>query len=179
MVKSDEENEMYSPISTHHSTISLTDSLFVCLHNSSGRMSNPTAASVAVAATASATNNIMTTTLEGGGGGGGLGGNQPHFLRKSSSAAVVVPSSTNATATMDWLSSSAGSTTGPGGGGGFLSSSITGGPLMESSCASEIGSGRISTGSAAISSDIRQHLQSMFHVLRPEETLKMVSREGE
>lgn len=100
-----------------------------------------------------------------------LGGhNLQHTLRKSSSDAVVVPSSSNSRtqAAMDcsWLSSSAGSGVG---GVGFLS-----GGLETSASASEIG-GRISSGSAAISSDIRQHLQSMFHVLRPEETLKMVS----
>lgn len=72
----------------------------------------------------------------------------------------------------NWLSSSLGS-----GGAGFLPS--TGLTLENSASATEIGGGgggRISSGSVTISSDIQQHLQSMFHVLRPEETLKMVSR---
>lgn len=112
---------------------------------------------------------ITTTTLMDGSNSG-----SPHYLRKSSSDAVVVPcSSTSATTAtaMDcsWLSSSAGSA--GMGGVGFLSSGLM---LESSASATEIG-GRISSGSVAISSDIRQHLQSMFHVLRPEETLKMVS----
>lgn len=81
----------------------------------------------------------------------------------------------------NWLSSSLGSGGGGGGGvggAGFLSS--TGLMLESSAWATEIGGGggggRISSGSVTISSDIQQHLQSMFHVLRPEETLKMVSR---
>lgn len=112
----------------------------------------------------------MTTTVDGG---GIISNQHQHLLRKSSSAAVVMPSSSSAvTSAMDcsWLSSSAGSA-----GAGFLSSGLM---LESNASATEIG-GRISSGSAAaaaaISSDIRQHLQSMFYVLRPEETLKMVS----
>lgn len=132
----------------------------VCLlHNSSGRLSGNNPSTIAAA---------MMTTVDS---------SNPLLLRKSSSAAVVVPSSTSTTNTgntaMDcsWLSSSAGSAAG---GVGFLSSGLM---LESSASATEIGSGggRISSGSVAISSDIRQHLQSMFHVLRPEETLKMVS----
>lgn len=96
------------------------------------------------------------------------GGN---LLRKSSSAAVVVPSST----AMDcsWISSAASSLRG--GGSGILAPVGCSGVMLESSAsATDIGGGRMGSGTMAISSDIQLHLQSMFHVLRPEETLKMV-----